>query len=358
MAPFNPYLHGLGEMNVAELAEVIYHADGASETTEVEWKRDWDFDSRPKRASLARHLIAFANRDPDLAARLFKGHAFLLVGVEPGCLGTIAELDPADLYQRLSRFTGTEFGWHPVYVTVDGARVLVIVVDPPRWGDPAFGLAAGSRDPDTGHELLAGTVYVRRPGATVPATPADLKRLEERARTPRPELRIVLDWNFGQSGNYIAVNVSNGPTGRAATLLQVGLTQQGLFKVGRLPGIDYPPGAPAEAGAYASLPISEQRTSIEPSEEIPFRVPLGGLPFWWDDETEIYPYAYYDDGHWLVGDPSPVVRLLVRAGWIPDAHAEPMFESMRLDYVWPDEVSGLFGRFNLVDGIPLDKETS
>ena len=93
-------------------------------------------------------------------------------------------LDPADLYQRLSRFTGNEVGWHPAYVEGEEGHVaLVLVVDPPRWGDPIHRLARTSQDA-TGRVLEAGTAYVRKPGMTIAADASDLARLEKRASVP------------------------------------------------------------------------------------------------------------------------------------------------------------------------------
>jgi hypothetical protein len=89
MSRFNPYLAGLGNMDVASLVAIVYHAPrGAAETTELEWKTTWDLRPKFRRADLSRHIIGFANRDPDQAARAFGGHAFLLIGVSPGELGS------------------------------------------------------------------------------------------------------------------------------------------------------------------------------------------------------------------------------------------------------------------------------
>jgi hypothetical protein len=211
---FNPYLHQLATMDVASLVSVIFSAPvGSAETTELEWKSAWDMSTKPRRADLARHIIGFANRDPDQAMRFFGGHAFILIGVAPGTLGSAPELDPADIVQALTPYTGTQLSWHPVYVPFQGSRVLVLVIDPPRWGDPVWRLERGSEDPNTGRELKSGTVYVRRPGTTVAADAGDMARLNARASVPRPDLAIAVDWNLGSRGNYVGVSVHNGPTG-------------------------------------------------------------------------------------------------------------------------------------------------
>jgi hypothetical protein len=347
MAAFNPYLHGLGEMRVADLVELVFRAEGAIETTEVEWKLEWNLDTRPRRAGLAKHIIGFANRDPDQAARTFGGHAFLLVGVEPGAWGSAPQADPAELVQQLEPYTGTDLAWHPVYVESGGNRVLVIVIDPPQWGDPVHHMARGSQDPDTGREIEAGTVFIRRPGVSIAANSAQLAQLEARARVPRLRLRVGNDWNLGVRGNYIAVNVVNDADGRDAMLREVGFTMAGAGTLNQLPEGAYAPAEPEEALAYASLPIIEETQGIQPGELLRFRVPLGRLPWMWDSDTQVYPYVYYDEGRWLVGQPSPLVGLLFGHGWTEDMNASPMFSTMTMDYVWPESVSGLRARFDL-----------
>ena len=67
----------------------------------------------------------------------------------------------------------------------------------------------------------------------------------------------------------------------------------------------------------------------------------------WDSETDVYPYVYFDEGRWLVGQPSRLAGLLLGHGWTEDAAASPMFTMMIMDYVWPESVSGLRSRFDL-----------
>lgn len=347
MKTFNPYLQGLGQMDVAGLVDLVAGAVGAIETTEVEWKREWSLDTRPRRAGLAKHIIGFSNRDPDRAARVFGGYAFLLVGVEPGTWGRAPDADPADLVQQLEPYTGSDLPWHPVYVDRGGHRVLVIVVDPPQWGDPVRRILRGSLDPDTGREIVAGTTFVRRPGMTIAADATQLERLEKRARILQPRLRVATDWNLGARGNYIAVNIANGAHGREVMIREVGFTVSSVGTVERLSDHTYAPGEPHEAIAYPSLPIPVAEQPIAPGQVLRFRVPLGRLPFFWDDDTEIYPYVYYDEGGWLVGEGSTIVGRLRSLGWAEDMAGAAMFSTLTMDYVWPESVSGLRSRFDL-----------
>jgi hypothetical protein len=342
-------------MDLARLVGMVAAAGSAVETTELEWKREWDFGSRPRRADLARHIIGFANRDPDRAAKLFDGHAFLFIGVEPGGYGQAPRLDPADISQSLSGYTGSDVFWHPVYVTSDQHEVLVIVVDPPRWGDPIRSLERGSLDPTSGRELRAGTVFVRRPGTTVAADGTDLARLRARAESPTPRLAVALDWNLGRRGDYVGVKVSNGPTGASATIREVGFTQGGAFSLDALDDHGAPAQPPRSALAYGALPISEVPTPIAPAEHRLFRIPMGRLPFCWDESTQVFPYLYYDEGHWLVGKSSPLAWHLAHNGWRDDPQAPPMFTELVLDLVWPPEEAGMRSRFDLTAQAPFDR---
>jgi len=68
-------------------------------------------------------------------------------------------------------------------------------------------------------------------------------------------------------------------------------TLAGTCNVDQIPGEAYPPGMPKEALAYASIPIAKEDRIIEAGERLPFRVSLGAAPFFFDDETELFPYV-------------------------------------------------------------------
>jgi hypothetical protein len=78
----------------------------------------------------------------------------------------------------------------PTYVVLEGKKVLVVVVEPPKNGDPIFTLRkefeGGARD---------GDVYVRKGARTERANSADMKALMERAAAaggPAPDLEVSL----------------------------------------------------------------------------------------------------------------------------------------------------------------------
>jgi hypothetical protein len=346
----NPFFAGLGQMNVAEVVDVVFHAIGAVETVELEWKLEWDLSTRPRRADLARHILAMANRDSDQAARLYGGHAFLLIGVEPGRIGSAPALDPADLVQLLTPYVGTQLGWRPTYVAYQSSRVLVITVDPPYWGDPIWRLQRSSEDPRTGRLLKAGAVFVRRAGTTVPADADDIHRLEARAQALKPGVSVSVEWNLGRKGNYVGVRVSNERGAMPALLHDVGFAMPGII-TSQDPSV---PGTPGRQ-AYARLPLFEGRREITPGGSLSFRVSADrSAPVLWDADTDFFPYAYFDSKRWVHGEPSKIMRNLQINGWRNEPNAVPMFDTLVLDYISPEEVIGQHARVDMAEvaGMP------
>ena len=84
-------------------------------------------------------------------------------------------IDPADLDSKIITYTGADGpSWSPQYVPRHGVQVLVITVEPPRWGQRPFTL----RKAYESYHL--GAVFVRRPGRTILAEPADIQALVDR----------------------------------------------------------------------------------------------------------------------------------------------------------------------------------
>jgi hypothetical protein len=67
-----------------DLVRAVLQADPADETDWIEWKSFRPLTIIDGRADAARHILGFANRHPDRAARSFEGYGYLLIGVQPG----------------------------------------------------------------------------------------------------------------------------------------------------------------------------------------------------------------------------------------------------------------------------------
>jgi len=102
-----------------------------------------------------------------------------VVGCEPGDLKGVIPVDPAQLDDGLSSYLGGARGpvWSATFVDVDDRLVLIVVVEPPKDGDPIFTLRK------TYQKYSAGTVFVRSHGKTAPADDHDMDRLQARLQT-------------------------------------------------------------------------------------------------------------------------------------------------------------------------------
>ena len=163
------------------LAEAVRDAaPSESETNYLEWKGTLDLTEKSALAKIAAAVLGFSNRIPDVAARALGGCAYMLVGVEPGALVGVTTVDAATLEARLAAYVGAQVQWRPDYVEVDEKTVLVVTVEPPRWGEP--GHPARKTFTDGGKTLFSdGDILVRHHASTDPAKSADIDALNRRA---------------------------------------------------------------------------------------------------------------------------------------------------------------------------------
>lgn len=174
------------------VVEYVLNTPELQETDYLEWKTAYDLSTRPGAAATAKHLIGFANRDFQQAARHADGHAYLLLGVEPGNLAGVPDWDSADVQQWLERFTGTGLRYDLHYVTTAGKKVMFLTVDRPKPGDPIFCMQAASSEAGSSKSLPEAAIFVRRNGRTDVASAEDVRRLAERAGGAAAELELGL----------------------------------------------------------------------------------------------------------------------------------------------------------------------
>lgn len=191
------------------LVEAIRDAPASEpETDWVEWKSEADVRDKAWRGGVASHILGFANREPTRASRATEGHAYLVLGVEPGNVIGTAAYDPADIETWLNPYIGTANGpgWEPDYVRIDGVEVLILSVDPPPEGHGAFPLRKAFMSP-SGTNHPQGEIFVRRNGKTVSEpTAAEMDMLNARAQKPQSGLDIGLRWSNEGPINPIELN--------------------------------------------------------------------------------------------------------------------------------------------------------
>ena len=156
----------------------VQAASAEDESDWIEWKTVLSLGLKADHCTLARHIIAMANRRVEDASRVAEGVGYILVGVEPGKRQGVEPVDPAVLSLGLERYLGWRGPrWTPFYDSIDGPPVLVITVDPPRLGDRIHTL---EREFD---RYRAGDVFVRKVGRTERADPGDMEYLTNRSQS-------------------------------------------------------------------------------------------------------------------------------------------------------------------------------
>lgn len=171
-----------------ELVDAVVAGAFDVETDWLEWKGPYDLRSKERHATIARHVLGFANRRPERARVHAEGMAFVLLGAEVGSVPGVEVVDSADLESWISRWAGTDGPrWAPHYVDVEGKRVLLIAVEPPEPGEMAHVLQR------TFGNYPAGQIFVRRHGKTEIASPEEVRMLFERHRaSPSVPLAVEL----------------------------------------------------------------------------------------------------------------------------------------------------------------------
>lgn len=193
-----------------ELVRAVFDsAQDEQETHYMEWKGSLNLVGKDAtgRATIAKAVLGFANRDPNAASRAMGGCAYLLVGVSPGQLTGVEAVDGAQLEARVATYVGRNVDWRADYVAVDDRSVLVVTVEPPQWGDPVHPVRKTFNPAERrGPVLQEGTVFVRHQASTDPATAADLDMLSRRAAR-RPGDQLDVDVRLGAETELHAVAV-------------------------------------------------------------------------------------------------------------------------------------------------------
>jgi hypothetical protein len=187
-----------------ELAARVLSGAVLQEGHWLEWKSSVDLGQREWQARVARFILGAANRPPALAGASHDGHAFILLGVEPGRACGTKMVDPALLDAGLARYLGTAGpGYVLDYVTLEAVAVAVVTVQRSYPGTRPF-LARASYS-GTKPILQDGRIYIRRSGATEEATSTEVDdMLTERvgvriAAGPRWPLQAVEAWRDGNN---------------------------------------------------------------------------------------------------------------------------------------------------------------
>ena len=170
------------------LVEAIHCAPaGTQETNWLEWKNGVDLTTAEGKFAVAKAILGFANRSVQQAQLACEGVAYIVVGAAPGAAAGVGTIDHADLGQGINAYArGTR--WTPFYIPFYGVTVLVVVVEPPRPGDPIHPLRKAN------DRFGRGTIFHRSTAHTEPADPEDIDMLSQRLvqNLQRPQLDLSL----------------------------------------------------------------------------------------------------------------------------------------------------------------------
>ena len=168
------------------LVHAVYDADEHDEHRWIEWKSSLDLTTACGQAHVAKAVLGLANRQPAAAAQWTGGYGYLLIGVEPGAILGVTPVDPETLVAKIRAAVGDVVHWTPEYVIIDGVQVLIVIVDPPRPGEPIHYLRKHL------DHYQSGTIFVRHTGRTDPAGPDDLDMLQARLLERTPSLQVAV----------------------------------------------------------------------------------------------------------------------------------------------------------------------
>jgi Putative DNA-binding domain len=169
------------------LAEAVHGAGDYDETRWIEWKSTLDLQSSGGIHHIARQVLGFANRDPQSAAVWADGNAYLVIGVSPGQYSGVTLIDPERLVSQIQPYVGADITWTPESIEVGGVDVLVVVVEPPRPGDPIHVLRKDLPP------YRKGTVLIRRHGQVVQADDDEMAMLQRRLLARAAQIAVAVD---------------------------------------------------------------------------------------------------------------------------------------------------------------------
>lgn len=180
----------LGELSASKLIAEVAEIGDLAERHYLEVKGvHFDISSKKDKHKIAKFILGAANRDPAIAERYFQGYAVMILGVDKGNIAGVEPTEMMELQKVIRPFLGASGPkWDVVRVPVDDSEkeVLVILVDPPKFGQPPFPCRAD------GEGLKNGAIYIRDDGDTREAKADEIDMLLHRAQRNSSEVNLVV----------------------------------------------------------------------------------------------------------------------------------------------------------------------
>lgn len=180
----------LGELSASKLIAEVAEIGDLAERHYLEVKgARFDISSKKDKRKIAKFILGAANRDPEIAERYFQGYAVMILGVDKGNIAGVEPTEMMELQKVIGPFLGASGPkWDVVRVPVDDSEkeVLVILVDPPKFGQPPFPCRAD------GEELKNGAIYIRADGDTREAKADEIDMLLQRFKRVSPDVELEI----------------------------------------------------------------------------------------------------------------------------------------------------------------------
>lgn len=189
----------------ALVAAVAEHGDLA-ERHYLELKSALDLSTKKDKEKIAKFILGAGNRMPKVAASAFEGYAVMVIGVAKGAITGIPPVEMMEISKVIQQYVGAGGPrWDVVWVPVPGSenQVLIVLVDPPQFGQGPFPCRAN------GESLSDGRIYIRAEGETREAKAEEVDLLVQRGSV---NVADEVDFGIEFIGDIATVTIDAGAT--------------------------------------------------------------------------------------------------------------------------------------------------
>lgn len=167
----------LGTIAAQALVAAVAEQGDLAERHYLELKSTLDLSKKQAKEKIAKFILGAANRMPDVAASAFEGYGVMIIGVAQGAITGVPPVEMMEISTIVQKYLGASGPhWDVIWVPIDGTpnQVLLVIVDPPKYGQGPFVCRAN------GESLTDGRVYIRDEGQTREAKSEELDLLIQR----------------------------------------------------------------------------------------------------------------------------------------------------------------------------------
>ncbi len=195
-----------GVLAANELIAAVAAVGDLAERHYLELKSTLDLSTKKHKEKIAKFILGAANRMPDVASTAFEGYGVMIIGVSQGAIIGIPPVEMMEISKVVQQYVGAAGPrWDILWVPIEGSsnQVLVVLVDPPKFGHGPFPCRA------SGESLTDGRIYIRADGETREAGSAELDLLLQRGRAGVP---VDVDFLVEVKGEVTSVILNEATT--------------------------------------------------------------------------------------------------------------------------------------------------